>query len=245
MTARGPAIVFVILLAASSAASAVIGWLIGPSLLHPANVNRFRTAQTAEMLERTGAVKQDFVVRASDGVTLRGWKIRPSDPNGDWILLFHGIADNRTGVLGPATFLLQHGYSVVMMDLRAQGESGGAMATYGWKERYDTVAITNALYSTETIRHLGALGVSLGAAIALQSAAVEPRIEAVVAEDPFANLREVSYDYAGLHFSPFLGKTLFAPPRFPPCINWPDLADFLQTASLRRKLWLPALFRSC
>lgn len=51
----------------------------------------------------------------------------------------------------------------------------------------------------------------MGAAIALQSAAVDPRIEAVVAEDPFANLREVSYDYAGLHFSPLLGKTLFRP----------------------------------
>ncbi len=47
--------------------------------------------------------------------------------------------------------------------------------------------------------------------MALQSAVVEPRIEGVVAEDPFADLREVSYDYAGLHFSPFLGKTLFLP----------------------------------
>jgi pimeloyl-ACP methyl ester carboxylesterase len=51
----------------------------------------------------------------------------------------------------------------------------------------------------------------MGGAIALQSAAVEPRIEAVVAEDPFANLREVSYDYGGLQFSPLLGKTLFRP----------------------------------
>ncbi len=55
------------------------------------------------------------------------------------------------------------------------------------------------------------LGVSMGAAIALQAAAVEPRIEAAAAEDPFASLREVSYDYAGLHFSPLLGMTLFRP----------------------------------
>ena len=51
----------------------------------------------------------------------------------------------------------------------------------------------------------------MGASIALQSASVEPRIEAVIAEDPFADLREVSYDYGGLHFSPLLGKTLFRP----------------------------------
>src|SRR5260370_17322880 len=51
----------------------------------------------------------------------------------------------------------------------------------------------------------------MGAAIALQPAAVEPRIEAVSAEDPFANLREVSYDYAGLHAGAWLGKSLFRP----------------------------------
>ncbi|MGB4785881.1 MAG: hypothetical protein WAQ77_14280, partial [Candidatus Acidiferrum sp.] len=52
---------------------------------------------------------------------------------------------------------------------------------------------------------------SMGAGILLQSAAADPRIEAVVAEAPFANLREGTYDYAGLRKSPWLGKTLFAP----------------------------------
>ncbi|HVB86077.1 MAG TPA: alpha/beta hydrolase [Candidatus Dormibacteraeota bacterium] len=193
------------------ASSAVLGWIIGPSLLHPANLNPIRISRTAEMLRRTGAIKQDFAVRAPDGTILRGWIIKPPHPNGDWILLFHGISDNRTGTLGPAQFLLGRGYSLVMMDLRAQGQSGGSMVTYGWKEKYDTISITNALYSTENVRRLGALGVSLGAAVALQSAAVDSRIEAVVAEDPFASLREVSYDYAGLHISPLLGETIFRP----------------------------------
>jgi alpha-beta hydrolase superfamily lysophospholipase len=62
-----------------------------------------------------------------------------------------------------------------MMDARGQGESGGNLVTYGWKERYDTVAITNALYATERMKRLFALGVSMGAAVALESAAVEPR----------------------------------------------------------------------
>jgi len=192
-------------------AVALIGRAIGPGVLHPARLNSERSAETEAMLDRTGATKVDFDVRAPDGITLRGWQVRPPSPNGDWVLLFHGVSDNRTGLLGAAEILLRHGYSVVMMDLRAHGESGGAMATYGWKERYDTVAITNALYATEKVSHLYALGVSMGAAIALQSASVEPRIEGVIAEDPLANLREVSYDYTGLHWSPLLGKTLFRP----------------------------------
>lgn len=194
-----------------AAISAVAGWFLGPGILHPQKLNLPRLQQTAAMLRTTGATAQEFDVRAQDGVELLGWKIHARKPNGDWVLLFHGVSDNRTGTFGAAEFLLLHRYSVVAMDSRAHGASGGKMATYGWKERCDTVAITNALYATERVRHLFALGVSMGAAIALQSAAVEPRIEAVVAEDPFANLREVAYDYAGLHFSSFLGKTLFRP----------------------------------
>jgi uncharacterized protein len=201
----------IFLLALLSAASGFMGNAIGPGVLHPANLNPERLQEAAQTLERTNAAKMDFTVRANDGVELRGWKVVPASANGDWVLLFHGVSDNRTGDLGHAEFLVRHGYSLVMMDSRAHGQSGGDMATYGWKERYDTVAITDALYATERVQQLYAHGVSMGAAIALQSAAVEPRIAAVSAEDPFASLREVTYDYAGLDMSPFLGKTLFRP----------------------------------
>lgn len=82
------------------------------------------------MLLRTGASKEDFSVRAPDGIELRGWKVRARIPSADWVLLFHGRSDNRTGMSGHAEILLRHGYNVVMMDARAQGESGGARA-YG------------------------------------------------------------------------------------------------------------------
>ncbi|MFZ0522492.1 MAG: alpha/beta hydrolase [Candidatus Acidiferrales bacterium] len=205
------AYIAITILALLPIAAAIIGNNIGPGILHPANLNPQRQAETNQMLARTGAHKSDFTVRANDGTELRGWKIAPPSPNNDWVLLFHGVSDNRTGVLGHAEFLLRHNYSVVMMDSRAHGESGGDIATYGWKERHDTAAITDALYKTENVRHLYALGVSMGAAIALQSAAIEPRIAAVAAEDPFASLREVTYDYAGLDLIPLLGKTLFRP----------------------------------
>jgi uncharacterized protein len=114
-------------------------------------------------------------------------------------------------MLAHAEFLLTAGYGVVMMDARAHGESGGAMSTYGYLERYDSRVIVDALESSDKPRHIFALGESMGAAVALQSAAVEPRIEEVVAEGAFRNLREVTYDYAGLQQSALLGKTLFRP----------------------------------
>jgi len=186
---------------------------MGRGVLHP--MVRQLTPQSIQaseqVLQTVAAIPEDFNVRAPDGILMRGWKVRPHRSSADWVLLFHGVSDNRTGMTGQAALLLRHGYGVVMMDARAHGESGGDMATFGWLERRDTRAIVDALSSTETPRNLFALGSSMGAAIALQSAAVEPRITGVVAESSFSDLREVTYDYAGLHWSPWLGKTFFLP----------------------------------
>jgi uncharacterized protein len=210
--------------------AAVGGWLAGPAFLHP-----IRRELTPDLIREadasfavTGGTRADFDVRAPDGTILKGWKVRPKNPNGSWVLLFHGVADNRIGVVAQSEFLLRAGYSVVMMDARAHGASGGPIATYGWLERNDTRAIIDALFYSELSpclsiqwsglgspcpapKHIFALGESMGAGIALQSAAADPRIEAVVAEASFANLREAAYDYAGLRKYPWLGKTLFAP----------------------------------
>ena len=187
-------------------------WL-GPGLLHPKRraLTQEQIAEADRMLERTRSSRTNLEARATDGAVLRGWKIRPQAPNGDWVLLFHGVSDHRIGVLGHAEFLLRNSYSVLMMDVRAHGASDGSLATYGWLERDDTRTIIEALYQDESVHCLFALGESMGAALALQSAAIEPRIAGVVAESSFSNLREVAYDYAGLHISPWLGKTVFRP----------------------------------
>jgi uncharacterized protein len=193
--------------------AAIVGWFVAPWFLHPMRrtLSPDLVQQADVAFAQLHANREEFDVRASDSSLLRGWRVRAPEPNGNWVLLFHGVGDNRIGVLEHALVLLHAGYGVVMMDARAHGESEGAMATYGWLERNDTRAIVDALEASEHPRHLFALGESMGAGIALQSAAVEPRIEGVVAEAAFANLREASYDYAGLRQSPLLGKTLFVP----------------------------------
>lgn len=205
--------IFLTLLVAPPLIAMVLGWLVAPNFLHP--VRRALTPDLVQQADASfrqiGLHREAFDVRAPDGVLLHGWKVRAAHPNGSWILLFHGVADNRMGVVEHSLFLLRTGYSVTLVDSRAHGESEGPIATYGWLERNDTRAIVDELVSTEHPVHIFALGESMGAGIALQSAAVDPRIEAVVAEAPFASLREASYDYAGLQKYPWLGKTLFAP----------------------------------
>lgn len=206
----------------ASALSGAIGDGIGPWILRPMRkpLTPALVAKADALFARDGVTREEFDVRAPDGVMLRGWKVRARDagaaeksktPNGDWVLLFHGIVDNRAEMAPYADFLLRAGYGVVMMDAREQGASDGTLATFGWKERWDTKTIIDALYASEKPRNVFELGESMGAAIALQSAATDPRIRAVVAEASFSSLRNVSYDYAGLDVSPLLGETLFRP----------------------------------
>ncbi len=191
----------------------VAGWLAAPAFLHP-----IRRALTPDLIREADAAfahvaghREDFAVRGSDGALLRGWKVRAANSNGEWVLAFHGVGDNRIGVVRHSEILLRAGYNVVLMDSRRHGESEGEIATYGCLERNDARAVLDALVISEHPTHILALGESMGAGIALQCAAADERIEAVVAESPFASLREASYDYAGLRWSPVLGKTLFAP----------------------------------
>lgn len=205
--------ILLLLLLVPPLVAAVTGWLVAPSFLHPV-----RRPLTADLIREADASfahvrahREDLFVTAPDGAKLCGWKVRPPSPNGTWVLLFHGVADNRVGTIGQSEILLAAGYGVVMMDQRAHGESGGEMATFGWLERNDTRAVIDALAASEHPAHIFALGESMGAGIALQSAGIDPRIEAVVAEAPFASLREASYDYAGLQKYALLGETFFAP----------------------------------
>src|SRR5258708_12232294 len=168
--------ILLILLLVPPIMATVMGWLVAPSFLHPVRrqLARGLMRDADASFARSRAQREDFNVTAPDGAELRGWKVRPQEPNGSWVLLFHGVADNRVGAIGQSEILLRAGYSVVMMDQRAHGESGGAMATYGWLERNDTRAVVDALVASQHPPHPFPLGHSMAAATPLHSAAPPP-----------------------------------------------------------------------
>jgi pimeloyl-ACP methyl ester carboxylesterase len=155
----------------------------------------------------------DATITTPDNVTLRAWTIRPHHPNGDDVLLLHGLGDNRIGMTGYAQLLLAHGFSVLLPDARAHGTSGGPLATYGLLERNDIHQWFEFLNVQDHPHCIFALGESMGAAQLLQSLDTHPHVCAVVAESRFANFREIAYDRMGqpFHLGPWVGRTLLRP----------------------------------
>jgi predicted alpha/beta-fold hydrolase len=152
-------------------------------------------------------------IAADDGAILRAWALRPQIANGNAVILFHGQGDNRDGMLGNADMRLRHGFSVVLPDARAHGESGGPIATYGVKEAGDVRRWYEWIERTQAPHCIDGLGDSMGAAILLDSLAAETGFCAVSAESAFSTFQEAVYDRLGQQFGtgPWLGRTLLRP----------------------------------
>ena len=173
-------------------------------------------AQQAEAIvrERYGAELQNVQIAAADGVPLSAWYVQPHNANGMHVLLLHGVQDNREGVAGFAEPLIEQGYSVLLPDSRAHGESGGTLATYGLLESDDVHRWVNWLYKAHGSRCVYGFGESMGAALALDSLNEAPRFCAVVAEAPFSSFRNVAFERSALYLGAptWIGKTILRLP---------------------------------
>jgi len=156
------------------------------TLLHPPR--QPVTRLLAGAVSPRGLSEVTFVSR--DGVTLRGWYV-PS-VNRAAIVLCHGVGENRTQMLLEAQGLAEAGYGVLLFDSRGHGESGGERVTWADRERLDLVAALDFLTAQPEVdpARLGAVGFSMGGAMVLLVAQVDPRLKAVVAMGTFISLED-------------------------------------------------------
>lgn len=127
-------------------ATAAIGLLVAGSLLSaPAN----------RPVGNLPADLQGHAVEfpSESGATIRGWLIPGTKGNGGSggssgsgaIVLLHGVRGNRRDMLERARFLARAGYSVLLIDLQAHGESTGKHITFGYLESRDAQAAVEFL----------------------------------------------------------------------------------------------------
>jgi pimeloyl-ACP methyl ester carboxylesterase len=111
------------------------------------------------------------------------------------IVLLHGIRSNKESFFHTSTYLAQHGYNAVAMDLRGHGESEGTYCTFGVKEKLDVSCLIDALEDKGINKNIGIWGQSLGGSVALQAMAHDKRIKYGVIESTFSDFEQVSHDY--------------------------------------------------
>jgi pimeloyl-ACP methyl ester carboxylesterase len=140
---------------------------------------------------------EDFTVTTPDGYVLDGWRFAPVGPPRAVVIFVHGKDINRQHFVSAAKRFVDQGLGVVAFDQRAHGRSSGEFVTYGAKEVGDLRLVMDvALAKWGRELPVVLVGESLGAAVSLQTAAVDPRVRVVVAGASFADLTTVIDDHA-------------------------------------------------
>ena len=103
------------------------------------------------------------------------------------VFLLHGYSGDKKFMLGWGLALAQADYRTVLVDLRGHGHATGDHIYFGGIERTDMVQCLDSLKQRRVAEGpVGVLGISYGAVVALQWAAVDPRVQSVVAISPYA-----------------------------------------------------------
>jgi fermentation-respiration switch protein FrsA (DUF1100 family) len=179
-----------------------------------------------------GLVSDDVTVKTADGLALAGWYI-PGD-NGAVVLTQHGYKSHRGEMLNEAAMLHRHGYGVMITSTRAHDMSDGTLITFGKDEMKDFDAWYRFVIAQEGVdpARIGIIGNSLGGSLAIEYAAQNPAIKAVVTNSAFSSLDDTVATsvrfYTGLPPFPFAPLITF----------WAEREAHIRTSDIDAKKWI-------
>lgn len=144
--------------AAAALVLGVVSWRLGSSLIAPAN----HSVSLPADLDFTSV----SIPGPGPGYAIAGsWRDLGAERPA--VLLLHGVRGDRASMVPRARMLIDAGFSVLLIDLQAHGETPGDMITMGWRESLDVRAARDWLRAHAPGRKLAALGSSLGGAAVL------------------------------------------------------------------------------
>ena len=127
--------------------------------------------------------------RTTDGEEIGAWLVlgRPDAPT---VLLIPGIGASRSACLSRARMLSASGCTVLIISLRAQGDSTGDSNDMGFSSRHDVVAVVDFMKKRCPESPIIIHGLSMGAAAAvIGSGELADRVEGYILESPYRDLR--------------------------------------------------------
>jgi len=125
----------------------------------------------------------------NNGIKLEAWYMKADSAKGT-VILFHGLNSNKGNVLAEAFEFISFNYNIMLVDMRAHGQSEGTINTLGYEESEEVkLAYDHILKKGE--KNIVLWGMSLGAVIitkAIWQYDIQP--QKIILEMPFDRLQD-------------------------------------------------------
>ena len=122
------------------------------------------------------------------------------------VLLLHEARGNRMKLLERAEYFYDKGFSILVIDFQAHGESKGDRMTFGYLEKKDVITAINFIKEKAPDNKIIVNGISLGGAAAVLSQSED--IDLMVLEAVYADIKSAIYNRLK-YKSPFLAPYVF------------------------------------
>jgi pimeloyl-ACP methyl ester carboxylesterase len=176
---------------------AFVAWFVAGKLSTPA-------------YRRVGPPPDDLMaetvtLESKSGSDIAAWVVTDKDSTAT-VILAHGIRGDRRANLERARLFHEAGFSIVMIDLQAHGEStprdplAGQQITFGYLERHDIAAAVAYVRKHHPDHRIGIVGVSLGGAATALAAPLD--VDAVVLESTYATIDEAVHNRVACDLGP-------------------------------------------
>lgn len=141
-------------------------------------------------LEETG---KEIYISSDDGLTLHGYLAHNPLSDGKYAVVCHGYSSKATDMSYFAKCLYDMGFSVLAVDARAHGKSGGNLIGMGYLEKRDIILWINEIMKTDPDAEFILYGLSMGAATVLFTSGesdLPSSVKAVISDCAFSSVYE-------------------------------------------------------
>ena len=187
--------------------------------------------------------QEDIYIRSRDGLKLRA-RLMVQGGGERFVIACHGYHAHSASMAAFARGFHERGYSLLLPDARAHGESEGKWIGMGWPDRLDLLDWIDALNRRFGAPEIVLMGVSMGGATVMNAAgeALPENVKCAIEDCGFSSLRdELCWQLRQEYHLPALPFLRSAAPLCRLLAGYSPLQDGDSCAQLRRTA-LPMLF---
>lgn len=143
-------------------------------------------------------------IKSFDEIRLRGYIVNKKNSK-KWIILVHGFTTNHTSMINKGIEFYKQGFNILLVDLRAHGDSEGKYITMGVKDCYDIKQWVKYVVHKENAKEIGLFGVSMGAATVMMASGLDllKEVKFVIEDCGYNSVwDELKYQLKGLYHLP-------------------------------------------